>query len=122
LRPFENGHGVDFAARRKDSRRTRDQESRTDGTRVRAIIRTQINGQPRVDSWLAVPSAGIEIVLHGVKTIEARSNLDGATDIGLTGDDISILKPSTYQCFIMIDQRHIGPLIAPVGALSKDDA
>src|SRR5262245_34643368 len=83
---------------------------------------TQIDAQPCMDSRLAVPGERIEIVLHGVKTIEARRSLDGATDIGLTGDDIFVLKPSADHRFMMIDQRPPGPFIAPVRALANDDA
>src|SRR5262249_7560415 len=71
-----------ISAARLGFRGFKPKESRTDGTRVRAIIRTQIDAQPCIDSLLAVPAERIEIVLGGMKTIEARRSLDGATDIG----------------------------------------
>src|SRR5262249_33645872 len=121
-RAFKKRHSVDVGAWCEGSGRSRDQASRTDRPRVRALIRTQIDAQPCIDSRLAVPGERIEIVLHGVKTIEARLSLDGATDIGLAGDDIFVLKPSADHRFMMIDQRPLGPFIAPVRALANDDA
>ena len=116
LRPFEHQRVVDFAARLENARDARNQVARTDRARIRCVFCMQINRQPAIDTWRAVPNQRVEIFAHRMVGIVTRHCLDRAADIALRCRDVLVLEPDACLGFVLIGQRHILQLSTPTAA------